>query len=69
MKQIHKSTIAEVLTYILSSEEWHFEETLDSFGEDHPATQNHIYNKARALWAELEMDFSNPVTLEITGQI
>jgi hypothetical protein len=55
--QTTKQTLAEVLSYVLSSEEAHFEEYLDAYGEDSEVVKNHIYNKARTLWVDFELDF------------
>lgn len=65
MSQIYKSTIAEILSSVMSFEEAHFEETLDAFGPDSPAVQNHLYTKCRDLWAELELDYSAAKTVEL----
>jgi len=48
--------IAEILSYVMDSEESHFEEILDACGRESAQVQNHIYQKTRALWCELELD-------------
>lgn len=63
MTTIYKSTIAELLNYVMNMEEAHYEETLDAYGPESDITRNHAYAKARDLWAELEMDFSHDTTV------
>ncbi len=67
MTTIYKSTVAELLNYVMNMEEQHYEETLDAHGVDSDITRNHAYAKARDLWTELEMDFSNDTPVTFVG--
>ena len=51
-----KGMIAEVINYVLETEEESYEECLRDVGSNHALVADHIYNVARNLWAELELD-------------
>lgn len=51
-----KYEIARVLNHILLNEEEHYEYTVHEFGKYSNESIDHIYNVARNLWVELELD-------------
>ena len=59
-----KYEVARVLNHILLNEEEHYEYTIHEFGQDSDFVRDHIYNVARNLWAELELDGNHRKTGE-----
>jgi hypothetical protein len=53
-----KEKLARVLSYILSTEEEDFEDICREYGVESEEALNHVYNLARDLWVEYEIDFS-----------
>lgn len=51
-----KEALAELLNYIFEAEESNYEEILDEHGIGSDQANSHIYNLARNLWAEFEID-------------
>jgi hypothetical protein len=56
MKPQDKELLAAILQYIISTEEAHYEETVETYGAD--GAEEHIYNLARTAWVVFEIDFS-----------
>lgn len=51
-----KNNLREVLEYILEAEQNSFEEWIAEHGEDSPALENHIWQKAMNVWFEFGFD-------------
>lgn len=58
MNQPTKYQLAELLNYVLVTEESDFEETLAEYGAGSDEAEHHIYSLARNLWTELQMDIT-----------
>jgi hypothetical protein len=56
---MNKDKLARVLSYILSTEEEDFENTCHEYGRESEEAINHVYNLARDVWVENEIDFSD----------
>jgi len=56
--ELTKEALARVFYYVLLNEESSYEETIEEFGVDSHESYGHIYNIARTLWQEFELDFS-----------
>lgn len=54
-----KDALATVLTDILNNHESSFEAIQDYFGIESTEANNHIYNLARNLWSEFELDLND----------
>jgi hypothetical protein len=53
-----KEALARVLNYVLLNEESSYEETTEEYGIDSHQAYCHVYNIARTLWQEFELDLS-----------
>jgi hypothetical protein len=49
MTNTQKQLLSKILNYVMLMEESHYEES--------GCNENHIYNLARTLWLEFELDF------------
>jgi hypothetical protein len=58
METRNKELLATILQYVLSTEETHYEETVETHGAESPVAEGHIYNLARTAWVVFEIDFS-----------
>lgn len=56
MNKAEKIQLHQVIAYVLEAEAGHYEETAEAYGEDSEAAKNHIYTKAREIWAAFELD-------------
>jgi hypothetical protein len=56
MNKAEKIQLHQVIAYVLEAEAGHYEETAEAYGEDSEAAKNHIYAKAREIWAAFELD-------------
>lgn len=59
-----KYEVARVLNHILLNESDHYDYTVQEFGLESSEAIDHIYNVARNLWAELELDYNRRNTGE-----
>jgi acyl carrier protein len=51
-----KEALATILNDVINSHEFDYEQILDKYGIDSIEANQHIYNLARNLWAEFEID-------------
>ena len=58
MNESLKDALATILTDIMHNHESDFEMVLDEYGVESIEADNHIYNLARILWCEFELDLS-----------
>ena len=54
-----KDALATVLIDVMNSHESGFEVIQDKYGIESTEANNHIYNVARNLWAEFELDLND----------
>ena len=54
-----KDALAIVLTDVMNNHESSFEAIQDYFGIESTEANNHIYNVARNLWTEFELDLND----------
>jgi hypothetical protein len=59
MNQDIKEALATILNDVMNNHESGFEKIQDRFGIDSIEVNNHIYNLARNLWTEFEIDLMN----------
>ena len=58
MNESLKDALATVLIDVMNNHESSFEAIQDHFGIESTEANNHIYNVARNLWTEFEMDLN-----------
>ena len=58
MNESLKDALATVLIDVMNNHESSFEAIQDYFGIESTEADNHIYNIARNLWAEFELDLN-----------
>ena len=56
MNQDIKESLATILNDVMNKHESGFEKIQDKYGIDSIEANNHIYNLARNLWTEFEID-------------
>jgi len=59
MNQDIREALATILNDVMNNHESEFEKIQDRFGIDSIEANQHIYNLARNLWAEFEIDLMN----------
>jgi hypothetical protein len=59
MNQDIREALATILNDVMNNHESGFEKIQDRFGIDSIEANNHIYNLARNLWTEFEIDLMN----------
>lgn len=59
MNELLKDALATILIDVMNNHESSFEAIQDYFGIESTEANNHIYNVARNLWAEFELDLND----------
>lgn len=59
MNQDIKESLATILSDVMDAHESDYENILNEYGIDSIEANNHIYNLARNLWTEFEIDLMN----------
>lgn len=59
MNESLKDALASVIIDVMNNHESSFEAIQDYFGIESTEANNHIYNVARNLWAEFELDLND----------
>ena len=56
MNETKKIQLHQVIAYVLEAEAGNYEQITEAYGEASEAAKNHIYTKAREIWAAFELD-------------